>query len=580
MLTAARRPSAVVAGTKSEIDIIFDHESDFFPCYATHDQIRGNLQLKFEKDTVVDDVTISLEGQSMTYHEQEASTTPTTARTTSKHNFLRLSQPISADDLPEEDVAKAGVSYIIPFTFVVPEQLLPYSCSHRVESDEVKQMHLELPPSLGHQNFRYEGHPFIEDDAPDMAQITYSICAKVSSSAPPDQTPNWIEKRKLIRIVPARSEEPPMHVNLNSVDYTLCQETSVKRGMFKIGKIGKLIAETSQPRSLHLPHPRNTSNEPVTTMVTINLRFDPVHFDDQPPPLEGVVSRLKIYTFYDTAPYTRVVEPHQFVGSSTKHGMCLESLELSSRPLRTLLWTRQNANSRLSPGGLSRRPPSQSTSTALPMRDASENYQEGSPCYRTSILLPISLPTMASPGRLKMFPPTFHSCLISRIYAVELDLSYHTPGSNVGASHINLQVPVQISAGEGTPSPETEPREPIATEIERQSRLGERPPGEPELESPVYEEVLSLEPRRENLERDDPPEYRANADGLGAGGPSSQSVSTSAKTPVRFCFDSKASLTFKSQEFSLTSTRRRTISGKSLAKMAVFAVFGFAVQRD
>jgi hypothetical protein len=530
MLTSARRPSALavrVIRKKYEINIIFDDNSEFLPCYATHDQIRGHVELKFDKDTVVEDLMIYLEGQSMTYLEQKASTAPTTARTTGKHTFLRLSQPISADSLPEEGVAKAGVSYTIPFTFVVPERLLPYICSHRVESDEVKQMHVELPPSLGDQSCTFKGHPFMDDYAPDMAKITYSICAKVSRSTPPNPTPDWIEKRELIRIVPARSEEPPMNVDSSSVDYTLRRDKSVKKGLFTFGKIGKLTAEASQPRSLHLPHPRSTSNEPVTTMTTVNLRFDPVNINDQPPQLGSIVSKLKIYTFFGTAAYTRIVKPHQCDNWSTEHGMYPESLELSSRCLSTVSWTRQDPSSRSSSSvDISRRPLSQSTFTAVLVPEASNIYKEGFPFYKASVLLPISLPTMTSSGRRKAFPPTFHSCIISRIYAVEINMSYHTPGSNVGASHIILQLPVQISAEGGTPSgPEIESGEAIAAEIQRQFRLGERPSDELELESPLYEELPSPQSRHASLESGAPPEYRAYSGGLRASGPRTQSVS-------------------------------------------------------
>lgn len=524
---------------KDEIDIIFDENSEFLPCYATHDQIRGNVELKFDKDTGVEDLIISLEGQSTTYVEKIASTTPTAARTTGKHTFLRMSQPISADGLPEGGVAKAGVSYTIPFTFVVPERLLPSVCSHRVESDEVKQMHVKLPPSLGDQSCTYEGHPFMDDYAPDMAKITYSICAKVARSTPPNQTPDWIEKRERIRVVPARSEEPPMNVDSSSVDYTLRRDKSVKKGPFKFGKIGKLTAETNQPRSLHLPHPRSTSNEPVTTMTTVNLRFDPVNTDDQPPQLGSIVSKLNIYTFFGVAAHTRIVEPHQCENQSTMHGMCPESLELSSRCLSTVSWTRQDPSSRSSSWvDMSRRLPSQSTSTAASIPEASNIYKEGSPFYTSSILIPISLPTMTSSGRRKAFPPTLHSCFISRIYAVEFKISYHTSGSNVGASHIILKLPVQISAeGGGPPGLEIGSEETIAAEIERQFRLGERSSDELELESPVYEELSSPQSRHATLESGAPPEYRAYAGGLRASGTRTPSVSIFTKTLMSWlCF--------------------------------------------
>jgi hypothetical protein len=529
----ARGPSGLagrVMPKKYEIDIVLDDNSESVPCYATYDRIQGHVEFKFNKDTAVEDVMVFLEGQSITYFDEIASPAPTAARTTGKHTFLSMSQPITADDLAEEGLAKAGISYTIPFMFVVPERLLSHICSHEVEADKVKRTHLELPPSLGDQSYTYEVHPFMEDYAPHAAKIKYSIGARVARSTPPNQALDWIEKRVYIRIVPARSDEPPMNVDSSSADYALRRCKSIKTGLFKFTSIGELTAETSQPRSLHLPHPRSISNEPVTTMTIVNLRFDPVNIGDQPPQLRSIVSKLKIYTFFSAAPCTHIVEPHMCDNLSTMQGMHPESLELSSRCLTTVSWTRQDPSSS-SPLLIdtSLRLVSQSTSSAASAQESSHIYKKGSPFFTASVLLPITLPTISTSGRRNAFSPTFHSCLISRIYAVELDISYHNPGSNVGASHITLKFPIQISAEGGTlPGPETGSEEAIVSEIERQFHLGETQADELDLQRPVYEELPSPQTRQASLESSVPPEYRTYAGQLGSSGPRTQSVSISA----------------------------------------------------
>lgn len=59
--------------------------------------------------------------------------------------------------------------------------------------------------------------------------------------------------------------------------------------------------------------------------------------------------------------------------------------------------------------------------------------------------MPVSLPT----GN-KVFVPSFHSCLISRIYALDLYLSLNTPSASVSDPILHIKLPIQVSS-EGNP---------------------------------------------------------------------------------------------------------------------------------
>src|SRR5438309_1774954 len=94
--TFSRRPSAfqsIVPPTlrkKGDIDIILDPQvgaPGFVNCYSTHDAIKGQVVMSFERDTHFDDMMITFEGQTATYVEKIATTAPTTGRTTGKHVF-------------------------------------------------------------------------------------------------------------------------------------------------------------------------------------------------------------------------------------------------------------------------------------------------------------------------------------------------------------------------------------------------------------------------------------------------------------------------------------------------------------
>jgi hypothetical protein len=289
---------------KSDIDIVLDGGEDFVSSYTTHDEVKGVVVLKFEKSTVVDDLNITFEGSTMTYVEKIATTAPTTGRTTGRHTFLKLPQPIDANYMPENRIARAGESYSIPFHFVVPDRLLPYCCSHKVDNDEVKLAHLHLPPSLGYSMLADDGQTHIDDLSPDMAKISYCIRARMAKRSPEGRQIDIVDKSRAVRVIPAREEQPPINVEEDNNDFTMRKEKRIRKGLFNIGKkTGCLTAEAAQPNSFRLPPPTKQTQEPVSTVATINLRFDPQNADDQPPELGSIVSKLRAHTFFGAAPF-------------------------------------------------------------------------------------------------------------------------------------------------------------------------------------------------------------------------------------------------------------------------------------
>lgn len=496
-----RRGSAIASAIglrkKSEIDIFLDGEAEFIRSYSTYDEIKGRVDIKFDKDTSYDDVNITFEGQSFTYVEKIASTAPTTGRTTGRHTFLKVSQPIPDGVLPANGTFEAGVTYSVPFTFVVPESLLPFICSHRADHEEVRKEHLQLPPSLGDPTVSGEGNTLMDDLAPDMSRISYGVRARITKWNAVGKLLELADKTERVRVIPAREEAPPLNVEESEADLVMRKEKSVRKGLFKIGKIGRLTAETSQPRSLRLPHPRKRQTEPISTMATINLRFDPASYEDMPPQLDSIVSKLKVYTFFGAAPYKIIPEVRRHDNWSTLHGVYPESVALSSRCLSTVSWVRHDPSEResFSSSDLSRRPSVYSNSSTSSIPEPSEAYQSGSHFYTASVLVPIALPAPTSSTRPKAFVPTFHSCIISRTYALDLNLSFRTPGTNVTNSHVTLKTPIQISSEGGIPPAQMrETDASIALEIEQQFGLYEARQLEEAglgLESPVYEETSS-----------------------------------------------------------------------------------------
>ncbi|OAL39022.1 hypothetical protein AYO20_01773 [Fonsecaea nubica] len=496
--SSSRRGSAIATAIglrkKSEIDIVLEGDAEFVHSYATYDEIKGRVDIRFEKDTSFDDVSITFEGRSCTYVEKIATTAPTTGRTTGRHTFLKVQQPIPESLLPEGSTFEAGVTYSIPFTFVVPDRLLPFICSHKADHEEIRKQHLQLPPSLGDPSVSGDGRTLMDDLAPDMSKITYSVRARITRWNAVGRLLELADKEERVRIIPAREEAPPLNTDDNLSDHVMRKEKSVRKGLFKIGKVGSLTAETTQPRSLRLPHPQKRQTEPVSSMATIHLRFDPTSPDDVPPQLDSIASKLKAYTFFGAAPYKIIPEVRKHDNWSVLHGIYPETVALSSRCLSTVSWVRHDPSDRgsFSSSDLSRRPSGYSTTSTSSIPEPTCTYEMGSPFYTATLPVPIALPTPSSSGRPRVFVPTFHSCIVSRTYSVELNISFRTPGANVSSSHITLKTPIQVSAEGGTPPVQVQETDAaIAAEIEQQFGLYEARQLEEAglgLESPMYEE--------------------------------------------------------------------------------------------
>lgn len=192
--------------------------------------------------------------------------------------------------------------------------------------------------------------------------------------------------------------------------------------------------ESVQPKSLHLPPVRREDPCPITTMATVNLRFDPANENAEPPRLNQLSAKLKVSTFFASLPMKEIpARANDFHYSSTR-SVYTDTVNLSSRCLGSVQWEyhstistpirRDSAFNTLSGRG-----------TAIPI--PSEAYN-GKSFYTATILVPITL----SKGN-KLFTPTFHSCLVSRVYGLCLQLSAHGPGL---MPTLSLKLPIQMTA--------------------------------------------------------------------------------------------------------------------------------------
>ncbi|KAL8907810.1 MAG: hypothetical protein Q9207_001213, partial [Kuettlingeria erythrocarpa] len=430
-----------------EIRLMDGQQDAFIPSYSSLDQIQGTVSVAAPVDTKVEQVFITFEGGTRTYVEKTASTAPTNDRLNAYHTFLRLVQPMDDAIFPESGILKAGETYNFPFIFAVPDKLLPSSCSHQTENDTVHQAHLQPPPTLGDPLTAVWGKSLMDDMSPDMAVVSWCIRVRITSAARTDNKPAYVaDDSKKVRVVPAVPEHPPIVILGGKEDeYRLRKEKCIKKGTFK-KRLGTMVMESTQPRSLRLPPPGTDNPASATTSASVNLRFDPAYPGAQPPKLETLVTKLKVATFYATSPMTEIPHRSSDYHFSPSRSLFVESVPLSSRCMASAQWDEHT-----SPTSPPRRDSVLSTIHNPKIPDPSSLHKTHLPYYSAHLVVPITFPRKEDgTGSNKIFVPTFHSCLLSRIYVLDLILSCNTPDPSITIPTMRLKLPIQISA-EGSP---------------------------------------------------------------------------------------------------------------------------------
>lgn len=415
------------ASGRPDMEIILDNHAEG-KIYTTFDPLSGKVEITAPHNVRFDEIQITLEGSVKTWVENLSPHT-TRSKVSAYHNFLKMTMPIEESRYPQPRIAEVGRTYIFPFNFVIPEQLLPKACAHGCVADHVHLAHLQLPPSMGDREVTAK-----DDLTPDMAKVVYAIKVKVVRNREQDGKDIVLkEGQRKLHIVPAQVEEPPMNISGDS-DYALSKTKALRKGMFS-GKLGKITVSAAQPNAIILSSP-SSLNGPATTMATVNLRFDPHEASSKPPKLGGLVAKMKAVTFYGTRPNQKIPSKTDMITNyETMRGIYDTSLPLSSRCVESVTWEKHTPSP-----AYTRRSSTSSSSSSECSDDNCTPSKAGKFYYTASILVPITLPST------KTWVPTFHSCIVSRVYTIDLFLTIHTPGTGVPASTVSLHLPVQIAA--------------------------------------------------------------------------------------------------------------------------------------
>src|SRR5271155_1348043 len=219
-------------------------------------------------------------------------------------------------DIRESKIASRTQPVELPFTFIVPRQLLPTICSS--SNLEEKEKHLQLPPSMGCWDHA-------DDMSADMylsksqnimlmirSKIEYEVRVKVLStvdgkskvvaeSIEPVQImplyPWWQSRRPRqaspsYELVESPSQTPSEHGHPKTVEV----EKTLKKG-FLGKKKGRVTVSMEVPDSYHI-NVGQSDNTVNPLSMPIKMRYSPISAD-LPPNVNSLSARLHARTKYN-----------------------------------------------------------------------------------------------------------------------------------------------------------------------------------------------------------------------------------------------------------------------------------------
>lgn len=410
-------------------------------CFTTGDVVHGQVTLRSASTLDFQNVCIEFIGTSRTLIERWSATPGGCMPCTSTaHNFLRLSQPGLERSFPPNHTFLAGETYHFSFTFVVPDRLPEGICRHPALDQAVRDAHAQLPPSLG--RYQYTGKDARFDDlSHDKGSISYGIFVTVTEQDEYHETRTLAYESRGLRVIPSLagcSNEELRHllIDRQHSKYRTRHEVLVKGGgLIKRKQVGTLVAEAELPKSIHMPDLSCRASTATGTIVSANLLFRPADGSSlELPQFEKVATKLRVRTDIASKPCREFPQDSDVLFDASRLRRN-ETLTLSELALSGVQWR---------PSNKGKEAPSSSKDSVF---EASPLYEDPGSMLATCLTIPITLPENDSIALV----PSFHSCYISRTYALDIDISYSTAGVR-GA--VSLCLPLQITTGTSTKNSE------------------------------------------------------------------------------------------------------------------------------
>jgi hypothetical protein len=431
-----------LAFQKSNIDIKL-HNHFRQKVYTSGSSVTGEVTITTKREVPFDSLQILLIGNTHTRVDGINSPREVT------HTFLKMTMPVPRSAYPVPRTLESGRTYTFPFHFVIPTYLTIGACNHHIVDDQLQDHHVCLPPTMG----KWEK----DDMSPQMAQVEYSVKARIYRQ--PDLSQHKIkvmEATENLLVLPASAEHPPLNITKQDKLYKMKHSKTLRKGLLS-GKLGRLTAEAAQPQAAIL---RPDGLAISKTQTTIDLTFDPAALDIIPPKIAAVSSKLVARTFYSAGSIAHLPNLGDWSNQigAEKRGeyqtsVALPPLIAKSDSGRLARWT-QHLSSAV------RRDSGYSSGAEDGGRRGSEGSQQpSSPIFHTATL---DVPIDMAPLLAKKTPiPTFHSCIASRVYTLQLTVSL-VSGTATNTIHFSLPLQIVVAqdpslglSDEGLPSFET-----------------------------------------------------------------------------------------------------------------------------
>lgn len=353
--------------------------------YTNGSRIHGHATVTSHFDRAFSSVEVAFVGKSQTWVDGSI-TAAGEFRSGASQTFLKLSQSDARSRLPVDGILRAGQQYQVPFNFTIPERLSNRSCQHLVESVDVRDAHLYLPPSFS------DGDGNADALAPVMADVQYNVVVGITRAHEGHEV--IASRMKSVWFVP--SDSLPATDDEACLDEDRITETtkSLKCTLW-MGQHGSLNVKSSEPQCM-LPLDSGCATVDVDLDFVAGQCATP-----RPPTVESISASLEGTTYYASSARKTFSSKSSYIMDSTQ-GRYRKSLKLYTMNALDLCWKADRASGR----------------------------------KHASVTIPIVLPSN------KRIAPTFHSCLISRTYSLHLRFKLKTSGPS---THAELNVPVHVS---------------------------------------------------------------------------------------------------------------------------------------
>ncbi|KAI1172416.1 arrestin [Nemania sp. FL0916] len=421
---AVVEPAQRLIVPKINMDIHIDNHYQS-KIYTTSSTVSGHVTLSAAHDVPFDRVQILLLGNSRT--RIDAVNIPQAT----SHTFLKLTMPIPDSYYPESRCFEAGITYTIPFHFVIPRHLTLNACSHHIRSDALREEHLRLPPSVG---------DWQKDDlTPHMSRIAYFVKAKIYQ-----EEAVAVETQHDIKVIPMVPEDAPLNITKQDKMYTMSKSKTVRKSILS-PKLGKLTVSANQPA----PAMISTDGHSIApTTAQIDLVFEPTSNESQPPKIVSVTSKLSAVSYYSANgidQYPNLKDWARSFGADGR-GSYTSSVPLPSTPVKNTAWKQHLTGRGRRDSGYDSELYSDSDNSPTAQQqpslgqDNSKRNKAAPYHYATKLNIPVQLPACK-----KQFIPTFHSCISSRVYVLWMTVTLSALAGT--SSTVTVGVPLQIGVG-------------------------------------------------------------------------------------------------------------------------------------